>query len=486
MGNRLQIRGEELMKHTLYLKFLFAYILFGFLSFFTIATLTSTLTKNELVRTKAESLNREAMSIANSGNITEYYQNEETGLKEIYSSLKILSNYQGTQIWIINPSGTILINTAEKLSDSEDNTIEGFDPASNGNKTYQIGSFYNYFSSDKLSVISSITSNYKLKGYVVIHYPMSQLEQERDGLLSTSYITLLAIFILSLVIIVAFTFIVFIPLKRITMAANEYAAGNLSYELPVNTNDEMGYLSASLNYMSSELSKGEEYQRNFVANISHDFRSPLTSIKGYVEAILDGTIPSEIQERYLNIVLFETERLNKLTSGLLMLNNFDTKKNLLDISEFDINVIIKSTAASFEGSCRNKLISIELIFSSKTLFVSADLGKIQQVLYNLIDNAIKFSHKDSIITIETTEKYDKVFISVKDEGIGIAKESIKKIWDRFYKSDTSRGKDKKGTGLGLAIAKEIIQAHDENINVVSTESVGTEFIFTLSRCKNNE
>ena len=110
-----------------------------------------------------------------------------------------------------------------------------------------------------------------------------------------------------------------------------------------------------------------------------------------------------------------------------------------------------------------------------------DKGKIQQVLYNLLDNAIKFSSDDSSISIETTDRNGKIYISVKDHGIGIPKKSLTKIWDRFYKSDLSRGKDKKGTGLGLAIVKEIMQAHNENISVVSTEGVGTEFTFTLKK-----
>lgn len=152
---------------------------------------------------------------------------------------------------------------------------------------------------------------------------------------------------------------------------------------------------------------------------------------------------------------------------------------MLDISRFDINNTIKMVVQSFEGTCKQKKISFELILTGQTLFVSADMSRIQQVLYNLIDNAIKFSHADSTITIETTEKNEKVFVSVKDTGIGIPKDSLKKIWERFYKTDLSRGKDKRGTGLGLAIVKEIISAHDENINVISTEGVGTEFIFTL-------
>ena len=131
--------------------------------------------------------------------------------------------------------------------------------------------------------------------------------------------------------------------------------------------------------------------------------------------------------------------------------------------------------------CTPKHISIELLLLPGEILVYADRRKIQQVLYNLIDNAIKFSENNSSITIEVVEKNGKVFISVKDHGIGIPKKALNKIWERFYKSDLSRGKDKKGTGLGLSIVKEVIQAHDEHINVISTEGVGTEFIFSLSR-----
>ena len=156
---------------------------------------------------------------------------------------------------------------------------------------------------------------------------------------------------------------------------------------------------------------------------------------------------------------------------------------MLDVTDFDINQTIKTTLLTFEGICANKHIRFNLILSGEKLFVTADFSKIQQVLYNLIDNAIKFSHQDSAITIETTEKNEKVFVSVKDTGIGIPKDSQKKIWERFFKTDLSRGKDKRGTGLGLSIVKEIIQAHGENINCISTEGVGTEFIFTLPLSK---
>ena len=243
----------------------------------------------------------------------------------------------------------------------------------------------------------------------------------------------------------------------------------------------MGYLSASLNYMSSQLRDMEDYQKKFVANVSHDFRSPLTSIKGYVEAMTDGTIPPELHEKYLKIILFETERLTDLTHDLLTLNEFDTNHLLLNREVFDIHEMIKHVAASFEGVCTQKKISIELVFATKHLNVNADKRKIQQVLYNLLDNAIKFSDPDSIITIETTDRGEKIYTAVKDNGIGIPRAALGKIWERFYKSDLSRGKDKKGTGLGLAIVKEAVQAHGENITVVSTEGVGTEFSFSLPK-----
>ena len=262
--------------------------------------------------------------------------------------------------------------------------------------------------------------------------------------------------------------------------AHKYMEGNFLSTMEIGDEDELGFLAASFNYMANELNTLEEDQRKFVSNISHDFRSPLTSIKGYVEAMLDGTIPVEMQDKYLNIIITETDRLTKLTSGLIELNQYGGHgKTILDKTDFDINEVIRQTAATFEGACGAKRIVLELLLTGDELLVHADRSKIQQIVYNLTDNAIKFSHHDSVITIETHVKNEKVFVSVKDSGIGIPKDAQGKIWERFYKTDLSRGKDKKGTGIGLAIVKEIIQAQGENINVIRTEGVGTEFIFTL-------
>ena len=330
-----------------------------------------------------------------------------------------------------------------------------------------------------LSVFAPITSSFKVKGYVVIHYDMNDIAKSCNSLLGISYVMLVILLLLSLIILIFFTEIVYVPLRKITYATEQYAEGNMHYEFQVESDDEIGYLSACLNYMASQIAGAEDDQKKFVANVSHDFRSPLTSIRGYLDAMIDGTIPPELHEKYLGILLNETERLTKLTNSLLTLNNLNTKGMLLDRTDFDINTIIRSTAASFEGTCKKKTMAIELILTGDKLYVHADMEKIQQVLYNLIDNAIKFSHQDSVIKVETSLKKNKLFVSIKDTGIGIPKDNLKLIWDRFYKSDLSRGKDKKGTGLGLSIVKEIINCHGEHINVISTEGVGTEFIFSL-------
>jgi signal transduction histidine kinase len=463
------------VKRTLYLKLLLGYVVFGILGFLTIATFTSRMTLNYIEKHTISNMYRESNLLAGSY-ASNYYQGSVT-LEDITTHFRAVATYLNADIWLVSRDGSILINTNE--NSVPDGRVENFDISSFGTKYFQKGNFFNIFSEKTLSVFSPITINYKVRGYLLIHKPVSKIVRLKDGFLNISYMTLAVIFLCAFVMLALFTYTVYLPIRKISKAVKEYSEGNFETKISIHSNDEIGYLAGAINYMATELSTLEEDQRKFIANVSHDFRSPLTSIKGYIEAIMDGTIPHEMQDKYLNIILFETERLNKLTQGMLELNKYGSKGSMLDISSFDINQTIKMVVQSFEGTCKRKKILFELILTGQTSYVSADMSKIQQVLYNLIDNAIKFSHSDSTITIETTEKNEKVFISVKDTGIGIPKDSIKKIWERFYKTDLSRGKDKRGTGLGLAIVKEIISVHNENINVISTEGVGTEFIFTL-------
>ncbi len=472
------------MKRTLYLKFILAYIIFGVFGVVIITTFVPTLTMEHLIQERSRTLYSQASLIADTY-ASKLYRSE-TSLEEVKEQLDFLSSSTNTIIQIINPSGLLILDTTTEIDVENVVTVTGFDPTATIGSYYMTGFFFDTYETEKLSVIAPITADYKVQGYVVIHLEMLSISEECYSLLNISYITLAILFLLSLIILIFFTEIVYRPLKKITEATEQYATGNMHYEFNVESGDEMGYLAACLSYMAKEIARSEDDQKKFVANVSHDFRSPLTSIRGYLEAMLDGTIPPQLHEKYLTIVLNETERLTKLTNSLLTLNNLNTKGMLLNTSHFDINQTIRNTIATFEGTCRKKEISVELILTGETLYVFADMDKIQQVLYNLIDNAIKFSHHNSVIKVETSEKRNKIFVSVKDSGIGIPKDDLQMIWDRFYKSDLSRGKDKKGTGLGLSITKEIINAHNENINVISTPEEGSEFIFSLARSDKND
>ena len=470
-------------KRSIYNKLITVYILFGILSFLTVSLVSSRLLKNYLMNERVDVLNREVSMLAS------IYTNESRirGISNelVYEYLKSVSIYSGCEIWAMDTAGRVIMNTSEEYRDDAPRLeVPEFDPALI--RGHVIGDFYGHFDEEMLSVYAPLNIDFRVRGYLVMHYPVSRIFDSNNDILNVTYITVVIVFLLSLLIMVVFTLYVYRPLKKITFATEEYAKGNYEYKLEPSGDDEVGYLAATLGYMASEIARGEDNEKKFIANVSHDFRSPLTSIKGYLEAMIDGTIPPEMHDKYMRIVLNETERLTKLTNSLLQLNNLNVKGILLDIRDFDINPMIKRTCETFEGRCLERGITIELVLTGESMIVSGDETKIQQVIYNLLDNAIKFSFDNSTIKIETTEKNDKLFVSVKDSGVGIPRESIGLVFDRFYKTDPSRGKDKKGTGLGLAITKEIIKAHDENINVISTEGVGTEFIFTIAKSKERE
>ena len=466
------------MKSTLHWKFIFIYIILGFLCLFTTATLGEHLLGRRLAGSGAEKLFKEVNSLANS--YLPAYFTGDTSKTAVNSQLEAACLYLDSALWFTDADG-VLISAADLDSLTAPESITDFNPAETGGEQYLKGDYHGYFEEDVITVIAPVIQGFQTRGYLLIHQPLSAIEAECASLMKPVYVTVLFIYLLTFLVLLGFELFVYRPLRQITKAATQYASGNLDYEIPVRTEDEMGYLSASLNYMSSQLKDMKDYEKKIVANVSHDFRSPLTSMKGYVEAMTDGTIPPELYDKYLKIILFETERLTDLTKDLLTLNEFDTKEKMLDRTNFDIQEMIKQTAASFEGVGTEKRVAIELFLLPGNISVYADRRKIQQVLYNLIDNALKFSEYDSTVTIETAEKGGKIYVSVKDRGIGIPKKELGKIWERFYKSDLSRGRDKKGTGLGLAIVKEAIAAHDEHINVISTEGVGTEFIFSLPK-----
>lgn len=405
-----------------------------------------------------------------------YLERPDMDTEHVRELLKASATLIGARIWLVNSNAIVIIDTgSDNQIDLSSETEDVLSSEYTENVTAE-----GLFTEPMLMVTEPVLGGYTTRGYVCILVPMTVSEKMALEYMNTVNRALILVSIALAAAFVCVYMIVAHPIGRLGKAAIEYAKGNYDYKLNLRRQDEFGELADAVNYMVGEIKSVDDYQKKFIANISHDFRSPLTSIKGYAEAMKDGTIPQDAQDKYFDIILFETDRLSKLTSNLLDLNRIDSKGLILDITSFDINTMIKKTAATFEGICRQKKITLELQLASGEIYVDADMSRIQQVIYNLTDNAVKFSDTGSRVEIETEEKGSKALVRVRDHGAGIPKESIKKIWDRFYKTDASRGKDKKGTGLGLSIVKEVISAHDENINVISTEGVGTEFTFTLA------
>ncbi|MCR5082140.1 MAG: HAMP domain-containing histidine kinase [Parasporobacterium sp.] len=272
------------------------------------------------------------------------------------------------------------------------------------------------------------------------------------------------------------------PIDKLSDHSKSVASGDFSvldeYDAKA-VSSSFRSLSDAINSMGMELKEKEEDERAFLKNISHDFRTPLTSIKGYVEAMADGTIPASEHEKYLRIVLKETDVLNNLAASLTDFNKWSRFDNEIDLKEFDINSIITGVIHNTEDLHSDISLNIQSDFCEEESIVYADEPKIVKVLNSLIENAIRFSPNNTEITISTRKDKDKLYISVADKGMGISEDEKDKIFDKFYKSDKSRGLEKQGIGLGLAIVKDIIIAHGETIEVESALNEGSVFTFSL-------
>jgi signal transduction histidine kinase len=435
-----------------------------------------------LVTEKKDTLYEEAASLTekyffNVDTLNAFQDKQEQQLRERMDSLQTMSH---ARYFLADGNGRILIDSTSD-SNIEGQNFKNF-PGALLEKTSFIGDLENdAFPGEILAVIYPLSEDATVTGYLLIMAPMNSIRAAAVRYIATLQNCFIAFFVLLFFVMAYLCYKTYRPVYMMTKAIQEYNRGHFDHQMPKIKGGEYNELVSSIHHLATTSSETNEQQRNFIANVSHDFRSPLTSIKGYTEAIMDGTIPPEIQEKYLGIILSETKRLEKLTESLLELNRYENQGIILTYSTFDINELIKNAASVFEQRCTEKHISIQLIFSTKNLFVEADRSKISQVIQNLVDNAIKFSHTDSTIEIHTFDRAGKAFITVRDHGIGIPKESLSHIWDRFYKTDLSRGQDKTGTGLGLAIIKEIIDAHHEHLHATSIVGVGTDFSFTL-RC----
>ena len=464
------------MRKSLRFRFILSYLIIAILTLVLLNTYGHSAIYNKLAEHEQKKLYEEAKLIAK-----EYVPNisilntADVTLRKHFTSLETLTSMR---VWLVLPSGTIVMDSNRGQS-REGQNVKLYDSDFLSQQSVVGMRPKNMVKKDMISVIYPITQSLSISGYVILMSPASELNTTATNYIDSIVICCFIILTVSALIFLYLYYRNVLPLRIMTEAARKYANGYFEEPIQKMTITEQTELANAIQFLAEQMNSQNEYQKNFIANVSHDFRSPLTSIKGYTEALADGTIPTEMQEKYFKIILFEVERLSKLTGNLLELNQLEHGTMTLEQNDFDINEAIKNTSASFEQRCTAKRIALELIFEQHELIAYGDVARIQQVIQNLLDNAIKFSPNDSTIEIHTLQKNHKIFISVKDHGIGIPKESQTKIWSRFYKTDISRGKDKTGTGLGLSITKEIIDAHNENINVISTEGVGTEFIFSL-------
>ena len=269
------------------------------------------------------------------------------------------------------------------------------------------------------------------------------------------------------------------PLRTMCDATKSFAMGDFSVRVPVFSDDEVGELAKAFNQMAETLANSESMNRNFIANVSHELKTPMTTISGFIDGIIDGTIPPEKEQYYLGIVSTEVKRLSRLVKTMLDLSRIDSGKMVLRRARFDISNTIFVALLSFESKIDEKKIEIRGLEDSQPIFVDGDPDMIHQVLYNLLENAVKFTNVNGYIEIHAVEEPERVTVSIRNSGPGISPDDVKMIFDRFYKTDKSRSQDKNGMGLGLYIVKTMVQLHGGEIHVESVENEYTLFEFWI-------
>lgn len=288
------------------------------------------------------------------------------------------------------------------------------------------------------------------------------------------------------VLILAFAAVYFItadlvrPLRKMVTATHSFSKGDFTVRVPVESYDELGQLAISFNNMASSLATTETTRRSFTANVSHELRTPMTTIGGFIDGILDGTIPDDKRDDYLKIVSQEIKRLSRLVRSMLNIARIEAGELEIKPDLFDVNDTVIRTVFTFEQPLEAKNIEVRGLDHGKVM-VEADPDLIHQVIYNLIENAVKFASESGYIEIGYTEDDAATSVSIKNSGDGIPKDEIPHVFDRFYKTDKSRSRDKGGAGLGLHIVRSIINLHGGDIIVRSVEGEYCEFVFTIPK-----
>jgi len=278
------------------------------------------------------------------------------------------------------------------------------------------------------------------------------------------------------------------PLQSLTRAAEKVASGDFSGKVKNDARDEIGILTRTFNDMASQLEdnidslkRSEKMRRDFVANVSHELRTPITSIKSYAETLQDagGALDKDTEEHFLNVIVNESDRMTKIVQDLLILSKFDAGSISFDFQEFSFEKSVKDVYSAQRLNAQSRHHEFSLEFKSQIPAIIGDRARVEQVIINMVSNAIKYTPKGGIIRMTAGFENGQVWCAVRDNGIGIPKEDIDHIFERFYRVDKARSRESGGTGLGLSIAYEIVERHGGKITVQSTKGRGTTMTVML-------
>ena len=294
--------------------------------------------------------------------------------------------------------------------------------------------------------------------------------------------SLICVICFSILILLVYTYYITIPLRQMKIVAQEYARGNFKPKVEINTQDDIGALAQTMNSMSEAIAKFEESSRNFVSNVSHEFKTPITSIVGFIDGLIDGTIPEEKRGYYLQIISNEVKRLSNLVQSMLNISKIESGGIKPVFVPVNINSIIGRILVGFFDKIETKELDIRGMDDVDDCWIQGDENLVYQIFYNLIENAIKFSNEKGYISFKFIQVANARIITVRNSGDGLKQEEIDKMFDRFYKTDKSRSKDKSGFGLGLNIVLTIVRLCNWRINVKSEYGKYTEFILTFRAC----
>lgn len=466
------------LKSSVLAKLIAIYIIIAFLLVGVLGLTITGACKQELLKIRFRQLNEKAVSVG--------LMLMQTGISEqqlLYSGvLQSIAQEHDAVLQIAHSDGCIFAEydgrAAGAMKDGKYIDTAAMNAISAG-KVYSRMDYRNENGESTSTVTVGITSiEGELKYIVAIHASDASVDNAYLRILGKFWIPCVVIVGLCIVLILLLNYSITTPLVEMNSVAKEISRGNYSKHVLVTSSDEVGQLAQSFNAMADELEKTDTMRKDFIANISHELRTPLTSINGFVQGILDGTIPASEQRRYLEIVLAESQRLSRLTREMLDLSRIESGKYKISKAVFDINELLRRVIITLGDKLEEKEIDFVADFKEERICVAADAGCIEQVCVNLMDNAIKFTDKGKNITVTSEIVGGKARITIADEGKGISKEDLAHIWDRFYTENKSRSGNS-GMGLGLSIVKRLLAEHGEDINVESEPGKGTAFSFEL-------